>query len=118
MLGMEYRCQRRCNVGEKSLALGIDIKMAAREHANANGAVGLIAPCLEMTQPMSPGRWLRSRKPAGFCGGGSKACSMAVIACTTAARSPSSSLPSNAATSSRDRLSSSAKAARPFAATA
>ena len=46
------------------------------------------APCLETIQPMSPGRWLRSRKPAGFCAGGSSVCSIVVIACDGSRAAP------------------------------
>ena len=75
----------------------------------------LPAPWREITQPMSPGRWLRSRKPGGFCGGGSRVCSIAIIACTTVARSAASRPASSRATSSRERLSSSVDALRPLA---
>jgi transposase, IS30 family len=72
----------------------------------------------ESTQPISPGRWLRSRKPAGFCAGGSSTCSIMVMAFTIAVRAGASSPASSAPTSSRDRFSSSANAVRPLAVSA
>ena len=44
---IEHRRQRRRYVAEESVALGVHVKMAAREDANPKRAVCLISPALQ-----------------------------------------------------------------------